>query len=1370
MRQDTFQIWLITSGLLVCGLLGIFVYRELYPEYKIYQDDYIALEEFRSTYTHEPPTKFKTGVKQLVLEREDNGPPIIDRCTSCHVALQIPYFSPTKLGYDVNGNILRDEENKPVQVPNDDYIWNKLDQKIAALRDAKVNQQLTQEGNSSEVDKRLREADYYESLKTAHVGDYVYDVKKVLAMHPLIGKETRPFEYHPIEEYGCTSCHNGNGRGLVTDKAHGPVFEDQYEIEYEGPTPTFTEKDEKNDPEFSKVFNHKPGEELIFQTQPIFVGALIQSKCLQCHLTSAMQAENAIATSSQLSEKSNKQIKELFESFKKDKKSILALLELRKKLITNGYPTLLDNLKKRQEDYNLLESQIEQAASEEKYLKKFGSNQPGDKAAELALNGIDNDLQFYLGSQNLVKILQADFDKNGKFNLDNFIKAHQKDSDAKGTIFVKAETIDLQQDLIKHAEDVKSSLSSVLKDSRTMSSIHSDVDALTRNFQNGEYLYFSQACYACHRISGLTRGGVGPELTKIGNNYPWYIKKHIVWPQGDLKTSTMPNMRLDHKELENLMTFLLAQKGSNQAISQSGYKAELQSWEAGRKLPWEKPVSPAKIYDLNYAMTVFTTEGCAACHRLKGFESNVGFNIEKGKPAFDELYEEKMWFKRLFPETISVAAYDEQLPGSLIVARLEKNGPEIDQRIVGDIRKGSLLEEIEKNYPETIESFYSNFRYASRAKNLEYENLIKNEKDPEKKSQYVAELAAWKDRVHRVLMMYVQIYGLGRLIGPRPNWSGIFRTDEWLMEHFRNPSEHVPRSIMPVMPFDDTKFYALTNMLDVLAIRNRNESKKVWSHRGFDPKDVFETLCSQCHGMNRLGNGPVAEWIYPVPKNLHNPDFLRNLTKERAHFSILHGVKGTPMPPWGEFAKDKPANIQKMSQGQPILTEAEITTLVDWLFESLSGEEVIKEKGVPKWQYEPKNVLEEMRKEGEKLKGAFNSNPDQRPWEFPTGKGLYVSLNPKIYPENMPEPYQDSEVNEIFDAVKTPEGDPDPYHFYIKKKYYTPENIMQGKIFFEDNCAPCHGKEADGSGLRSEAMYEAKPRMLTNLDWINSRDDIRLLRSIKYGVPGTAMTPWGDFTNALQRMQLVIFIRNLTETQEKTEALKQLLYKAFDIPLLLVEKARISGSEQLNASLQERNALQEEVSKLENSSKEGENNAEELVKVYQKKINVEREIDKVRARDQEFLDLKSDIKKEKEIYYILGQSLIAKDFSEAMYNDLFEIIKLHEDDYSFSEGKLDFVLEAKKEERIKKLRKDVGELFDRKIDELQTQRKDLMSQVPSVKRYEGLKELDAEVTSYKKLKTKTMSDIEESLNLMRRQHEEVDHTNVDPNEVDLVSN
>src|SRR4051812_41532591 len=113
-RADKYQWMLILSGIVVTALFGIFLYREIFPEYKIYQKDYVALEKFRSTYARQPPPPFQFGVKQIVIEREDRGPPLIDRCTSCHVALQIPYFSPTKVSHDINGNIVRDANGKPV--------------------------------------------------------------------------------------------------------------------------------------------------------------------------------------------------------------------------------------------------------------------------------------------------------------------------------------------------------------------------------------------------------------------------------------------------------------------------------------------------------------------------------------------------------------------------------------------------------------------------------------------------------------------------------------------------------------------------------------------------------------------------------------------------------------------------------------------------------------------------------------------------------------------------------------------------------------------------------------------------------------------------------------------------------------------------------------------------------------------------------------------------------------------------------------------------------------------------------------------------------------------------------------------------------
>jgi len=174
---------------------------------------------------------------------------------------------------------------------------------------------------------------------------------------------------------------------------------------------------------------------------------------------------------------------------------------------------------------------------------------------------------------------------------------------------------------------------------------------------------------------------------------------------------------------------------------------------------------------------------------------------------------------------------------------------------------------------------------------------------------------------------------------------------------------------------------------------------------------------------------------------------------------------------------------------------------------------VIREQpDVPKWQYTPEDVVQELGR------------------ETPSKERIFL----------IEFPIQTIKIN---------------FSITLKRVLYA-SNIELGQKFFLINCAVCHGNEADGTGARSQAMQEAKPRMLTNLDWINSRDDLRLLRSIKYGVPGTSMTPWGDLTSSIQRLQLVIFIRSLSKEREQRGLLSEAMYQVFDaahLPLKMLE-------------------------------------------------------------------------------------------------------------------------------------------------------------------------------------------------------------------------
>lgn len=1372
MRSEKSQFILILSGVLVTMLFGIFLYREIFPEYKIYQENYVALEEFRSSYTHQPAPSFQIGIKQIVIEREDKGPPIIDRCTSCHVALQVPYFSPTKIAHDLNGNIVRDDQGRPLQVPNEEYIWEKLEEKIGELRDPAVLAQVKKEGSDVEIKDRLEQAKRYEALKTTKIGDHVYDVTKALQMHPLIGNETRPFEYHSIDEVGCTSCHNGNGRGLTTENAHGPVFDGEYAIEFEGPIPQFTEGDKENDPKFAKVFNNKPGHELLFQTTPIFVGALIQAKCMLCHQTSNSLLQEDEHSVLDLKLGREKKVKLLLDAYQNEKQALIDLLEINQSIKANGYEKTITNLKLQQSNYALPQEQLSHIFSQLSYLEHAGK--------EKSSKNINNDLMQLLGSKQLALSIEKVYKEKGKEGIEFFLKEHLNDPQSKGTLFIKAKRLNYDQDLLQHAEDVNTSFTYSLHDPKNISALTSDVNELTQNFQRGRQLFIEQACYACHRIATFSRGGVGPELTNAGYDYPWFLKQSIVWPQADLSTSTMPNMRMDHLELQDLMTFLLAQKGSNKAVAQTAYKADLTAWEAGRKQPWEEHLPPAEMEDLRNSMTIFATQGCAACHRLQGFDSNVGFRIEKEKSSFDKLYAEQMWFKKLFPEVIHISQYDQELPGSEIVAQIEKNAKEIDEKIASDVRTNGLLEEIDKNYPETIESYYSPFRFASRAKNHYYEELAMHEKDPEKLAAIQTEHAAWQKRVHCVLMMYIQTYGLGRLIGPHLNWSGIYRTDEWLMEHFHNPAAHVPRSLMPIMPFDDTKFYALTNMLDRLAVKNRNATRAIWENKGFNASEAFDIHCVQCHGADRQGNGAIAEWIYPIPKNLHNADFLRNLTKDEAIISITHGVKGTPMPPWGEVADDKPAAVKKIAGHMPVLTASEIGLLVDWLYSNLPGNDVFKETGVPKWEYSPKDVLKELYHEGNELQPGpvdipkveskirsevqpqvnnppiqeslvpeknteEGGKPDQRsePQKAHPVGNKQIAIAEALLSSNKDDLSQDPamKIEDVFDVVPIKTG-PEKESYYIKKKYYTPQNIQAGQQFFLDNCAVCHGNEANGSSIRAEAMQEAKPRMLTNLDWIRSRDDLRLLRSIKYGVQGTAMTPWGDFTSSLQRLQLVIFIRTLSEEKDLRDLLAQSLYRAFDIPLMKLEEARVKLSQQMVKLDKERDNLNDNLKETEQLILHGKALSSDAVKIYQQKLAMEKKQTELKHQDDLLLQIKSEITKQDERFNSLGAALINKKMTEETMMIFYQMIDQNDQLYSFDQGKLAIKNRLGMKEHFRSQRQMIEKELDLKIEVLQNETE------PNP---EKEKEKQANIEGIKKLKAKLITATEEALRSYDRQ-------------------
>jgi cytochrome c oxidase cbb3-type subunit II len=69
------------------------------------------------------------------------------------------------------------------------------------------------------------------------------------------------------------------------------------------------------------------------------------------------------------------------------------------------------------------------------------------------------------------------------------------------------------------------------------------------------------------------------------------------------------------------------------------------------------------------------------------------------------------------------------------------------------------------------------------------------------------------------------------------------------------------------------------------------------------------------------------------------------------------------------------------------------------------------------------------------------------------------------------------------------------------------EARRNGRDLFLKSCALCHGERGDGQGARASA-FATPPRDFTSAAWRRSVTPEHVFRSIRDGIPGTAMPAW----------------------------------------------------------------------------------------------------------------------------------------------------------------------------------------------------------------------------------------------------------------------
>lgn len=68
---------------------------------------------------------------------------------------------------------------------------------------------------------------------------------------------------------------------------------------------------------------------------------------------------------------------------------------------------------------------------------------------------------------------------------------------------------------------------------------------------------------------------------------------------------------------------------------------------------------------------------------------------------------------------------------------------------------------------------------------------------------------------------------------------------------------------------------------------------------------LYAANCVDCHGANGGGDGPRAYFIFPKPRNFHDPATREYLDRGNLFNGIKFGVVGKEMPAWGKVWSDE---------------------------------------------------------------------------------------------------------------------------------------------------------------------------------------------------------------------------------------------------------------------------------------------------------------------------------------------------------------------------------------------------------------------------------------------------------------------------------
>ena len=391
----------------------------------------------------------------------------------------------------------------------------------------------------------------------------------------------------------------------------------------------------------------------------------------------------------------------------------------------------------------------------------------------------------------------------------------------------------------------------------------------TPTVTEGRKLFFSQNCYGCHKIEGLSDGTLAPDLTEAGKKFKLdYLWESIVDPTANLATSFMPNFHLSDDKVRALVVFLKSRKGLNFAeTSLAHYRAQLNAKRPGSESKEEASTpSPAPTLAgpalVAQGEKLLTDHACTACHKLKATDGGIAPDL-----TYEGLIKDEDW--------------------------------------IGDHFKNPRA-----RVPDSI---MPSFRFADTEFRAMTAFLVAQHTPPpatapaEMYKALCQRCHGEKGDGHGPIAWYLDPYPRDLTKAGFINSKSIDRLRHSVKTGVAGTSMPAWGKLLPDDQIDGMLKYVFATFTKDVRVEPRPrkvpETNPVVSNAASIDRGqrTFLDRCAGCHGKKADGKGPNSLDILPRPRNLRNAWFINSVDDRRLFDSISYGVQGTAMPSWVDY-------------------------------------------------------------------------------------------------------------------------------------------------------------------------------------------------------------------------------------------------------------------------------------------------------------------------------------------------------------------------------------------------------------------------------------------------------------------------------------